>query len=72
MGGGIRISILDDTPNNMYYLTYHQEPDKLNDDHLYRFLQDLKKPSPVLKRLKIIKGTLKLDISVAPEQVSYR
>ena len=52
-------------------MNYLQEPDKLNDEHLYRFLQDLKKPSPVLKRLKIIKGTLKLDISVAPEQVGY-
>ena len=48
-----------------------QEHDKLRDEDLYKFLQDLKRPSPVLKRLKCIRGTLKLDISVAPEQTKH-
>ena len=43
----------------------------MRDDDLYKFLQDLKRPSPVLKRLKCIRGTLKLDISVAPEQSKH-
>lgn len=50
---------------------FKQEGDKLRDDDLYKFLQDLKRPSPVLKRLKCIRGTLKLDISVAPEQIKH-
>ena len=50
---------------------FKQESDKLRDDDLYKFLQDLKRPSPVLKRLKCIRGTLKLDISVAPEQMKH-
>ncbi len=50
---------------------FKQEGDKLRDDDLYKFLIDLKRPSPVLKRLKCIRGTLKLDISVAPEQVKH-
>ena len=43
----------------------------MRDEDLYKFLQDLKRPSPVLKRLKCIRGTLKLDISVAPEPVKH-
>ena len=50
---------------------FKQEGDKLRDDDLYKFLIDLKRPSPVLKRLKCIRGTLKLDISVAPEQIKH-
>ena len=50
---------------------FKQEGDKLRDEDLYKFLQDLKRPSPVLKRLKCIRGTLKLDISVAPEPVKH-
>jgi hypothetical protein len=53
------------------FIIYFQEADKLRDDDLYKFLQDLKRPSPVLKRLKCIRGTLKLDISVAPEQTKH-
>ncbi|XP_071743636.1 dedicator of cytokinesis protein 7 isoform X2 [Lepeophtheirus salmonis] len=48
-----------------------QEGDKLKDEDLYKLLQDLKRPSPALKRIKCIRGTLKLDISVAPEQTKY-
>ena len=50
---------------------FKQESDKLRDDDLYKFLQDLKRPSPVLKRLKCIRGSLKLDISVAPEPLKH-
>ena len=50
---------------------FKQEGDKLRDDDLYKFLQDLKRPSPVLKRLKCIRGSLKLDISVAPEPLKH-
>jgi hypothetical protein len=50
---------------------FKQEADKLRDDDMYKFLQDLKRPSPVLKRLKCIRGTLKLDISVAPENLKH-
>ncbi len=50
---------------------FKQEGDKLRDEDLYKFLLDLKRPSTALKRLKCIRGTLKLDISVAPEQPKY-
>ena len=50
---------------------FKQEGDKLRDEDLYKFLQDLKRPSPVLKRLKCIRGSLKLDISVAPEPLKH-
>ena len=50
---------------------FKQEGDKLKDDDLYKHLQDLKKPSPKLKQLKSIKGTLKLDICVAGETVKH-
>jgi len=50
---------------------FKQEPDKLRDEDLYKFLQELKRSSPIQKRLKCIRATLKLDISVAPEQTKY-
>merc|ERR1719300_153733 len=50
---------------------FKQEGDKLKDEDLYKHLQDLKKPSPKLKQLKSIKGTLKLDICVAGETVKH-
>ena len=50
---------------------FKQESDKLKDDDLYKFLLDLKRPTTALKKLKCIRGTLKLDISVAPEQTKY-
>lgn len=40
----------------------------MKDEDLYKFLLDLKRPSSALKKLKCIRGTLKLDIAVAPEQ----
>ncbi len=53
---------------------FKQEGEKLRDDDLYNVLPHLKqtdRPSPVLKRLKCIRGALKLDISVAPEQIKH-
>ena len=34
-------------------------------------LRDPKRPSATLKKLKYIRGTLKLDISVAPDQTKH-
>ena len=50
---------------------FKQEGDKLKDEDLYKHLQDLKKPSPKLKQLKSIKGSLKLDICVAQDTVKH-
>ncbi|XP_077861413.1 dedicator of cytokinesis protein 7-like [Saccoglossus kowalevskii] len=50
---------------------FKQESDKLTDEDLYKFLADLKRPSSVLKRLKCIPGTLKLDISPMPENLPF-
>ncbi|XP_041359192.1 dedicator of cytokinesis protein 7-like isoform X2 [Gigantopelta aegis] len=50
---------------------FKQESDKLSDDDLYKFLADLKRPSSVLKRVKCIPATLKLDISPCPEEPKY-
>ncbi|CAN8004691.1 unnamed protein product, partial [Ixodes hexagonus] len=50
---------------------FKQESDRLRDDDLYKFLADLKRPGSVLKRLKSIPGSLRLDISPCPEDVRY-
>ncbi|KAJ8040484.1 Dedicator of cytokinesis protein 7 [Holothuria leucospilota] len=48
-----------------------QEGDKLSDESLYKFLQDLKRPTSVLKKLKTIPCQLKLDISPVSEEHPY-
>ena len=48
-----------------------QEAEKLKDEDLYKFLLDLKRPSTALKKLKCIRGELKLDISVAQERIKH-
>ncbi|XP_071954468.1 dedicator of cytokinesis protein 7-like [Antedon mediterranea] len=50
---------------------FKQEGDKLSDDDLFKFLADLKRPTSILKRLKCIPGSLKLDISKHQEPSSY-
>jgi len=50
---------------------FKQESERLKDDDLYKFLLDLKRPSTAVKKLKCIRGTLKLDISVASEQIKH-
>lgn len=48
---------------------FKQESDKLKDDDLYKSLQELKRPTLVLKKLKCIPATLKLEISPCPPEV---
>lgn len=43
----------------------------MRDEDLYKFLQDLKRPSSVMKKLKSIPGSLTLDISPCPEDLRY-
>uniref|UniRef100_A0AAQ4PWN5 Dedicator of cytokinesis 7 n=1 Tax=Gasterosteus aculeatus aculeatus TaxID=481459 RepID=A0AAQ4PWN5_GASAC len=50
---------------------FKQEGDRLSDEDLYKFLADMRRPSSVLRRLRPITGTLKLDISPAPENPHY-
>ncbi|XP_069126839.1 dedicator of cytokinesis protein 7-like isoform X2 [Argopecten irradians] len=50
---------------------FKQEADKLSDEDLYKFLADLKRPSSILKRVKCIPGSLKLDISMCPAEPRY-
>merc|ERR1719245_1892670 len=50
---------------------FKQEAEKLKDEDLYKFLLDLKRPSTALKKLKCIRGELKLDISVAQERIKH-
>ncbi|KAJ8913567.1 hypothetical protein NQ315_017118 [Exocentrus adspersus] len=48
---------------------FKQESDKLRDDDLYKCLQELKRPTMVLKKLKCIPATFKLEISPCPPEV---
>ncbi|XP_037071208.1 dedicator of cytokinesis protein 7-like [Pollicipes pollicipes] len=48
---------------------FKQESDRLKEEDLFKHLQDLKRPSSGLKKLKCIGGTLKLDISPCPDEV---
>ncbi|KAL3867584.1 hypothetical protein ACJMK2_040468 [Sinanodonta woodiana] len=50
---------------------FKQEGDKLSDEDLYKYLQDLKRPSNVLKKVKCIRGTIKLDIAPCPDEVRH-
>ncbi|KAK8766565.1 hypothetical protein V5799_006661 [Amblyomma americanum] len=50
---------------------FKQESDRLRDEDLYKFLIDLKRSGSMLKRLKCIPGSLRLDISPCPEEVRY-
>ncbi|XP_044752960.1 dedicator of cytokinesis protein 7 [Coccinella septempunctata] len=42
---------------------FRQEGEKLKDDDLYKCLQELKRPQLILKKIKCIPATLKLEIS---------
>ncbi|XP_056642383.1 dedicator of cytokinesis protein 7 [Diorhabda sublineata] len=48
---------------------FKQESDKLKDEDLYKSLQELKRPTLVLKKLKCIPATLKLEISPCPTEL---
>ncbi|XP_059061813.1 dedicator of cytokinesis protein 7 [Achroia grisella] len=48
---------------------FKQEPDKLRDEDLYKFLAEIKRPSSAPKKLKCIPGTLKIEVSPCPDEV---
>ncbi|XP_052757856.1 dedicator of cytokinesis protein 7 [Galleria mellonella] len=48
---------------------FKQEPDKLRDEDLYKFLAEIKRPSSAPKKLKCIPGTLKIEVSPCPEEI---
>lgn len=50
---------------------FRQESERLKDDDLYKFLQDLKRPCYLMKKLKVIPGNLKMEISPCPEDLKY-
>nr|XP_039268691.1 dedicator of cytokinesis protein 7-like [Styela clava] len=50
---------------------FKQESDKLKDEDLFKFLVDLKRPSSMLKKLKLIPALLKLDVSPCPPNFPY-
>lgn len=47
---------------------FKQDSDRLRDEDLYKYLNDLKKPSSILKKLKSIPAVFRLDISPCPEE----
>lgn len=50
---------------------FKQESERLRDEDLFKFLQELKRPCQVMKKLKCIPGSLKLDILPCPQEVKY-
>jgi len=50
---------------------FKQESDRLSDEDLFKILADLRRPSSLVRRLKCIPGTLKLDISAPPDKLMY-
>uniref|UniRef100_A0A8C8SR86 Dedicator of cytokinesis 8 n=1 Tax=Pelusios castaneus TaxID=367368 RepID=A0A8C8SR86_9SAUR len=49
---------------------FKQEGDRLSDEDLFKFLTDYKRSSSLQRRVKSIPGSLKLEISPAPEVLS--
>ncbi|KAL5279484.1 DOCK6 family protein [Megaselia abdita] len=50
---------------------FKQEPDKMKDEDLFKFLPELKRPGNVSKKYKSIPGSITLDVSPCPEEVKY-
>lgn len=48
---------------------FKQESDKMRDEDLYKFLQEIKRPSSAPKKLKCIPGMLKVEISPCPDEI---
>lgn len=48
---------------------FKQEPDKMRDEELFKFLPELKRPSSVVKRYKCIPGSIKLEITPYPDDL---
>lgn len=50
---------------------FKQEGEKLRDDDLYKCLLDLKRPNLIIKKLKCIPASLKLEISPCPHEIKH-
>uniref|UniRef100_A0A8V5GI32 Dedicator of cytokinesis C/D N-terminal domain-containing protein n=2 Tax=Melopsittacus undulatus TaxID=13146 RepID=A0A8V5GI32_MELUD len=48
---------------------FKQEGDRLSDEDLFKFLADFKRSSSLQRRVKTLPGTIKLEISPAPENL---
>lgn len=48
---------------------FKQENDRMKDEDLYKCLQELRRPTLVLKKLKCIPATFKLEISPCPHEL---
>ncbi|XP_041282880.1 dedicator of cytokinesis protein 8 [Onychostruthus taczanowskii] len=57
------------TPNITTF--FKQEGDRLSDEDLFKFLADFKRSSSLQRRIKTLPGTLKMEISPAPENIGY-
>uniref|UniRef100_G3T5Z7 Dedicator of cytokinesis 8 n=1 Tax=Loxodonta africana TaxID=9785 RepID=G3T5Z7_LOXAF len=57
------------TPMNVNSF-FKQEGDRLSDEDLFKFLADYKRSSSLQRRVKSIPGSLKLEISPAPETLN--
>uniref|UniRef100_A0A8D0CCC9 Dedicator of cytokinesis 8 n=1 Tax=Scleropages formosus TaxID=113540 RepID=A0A8D0CCC9_SCLFO len=47
-----------------------QEGDRLSDEDLFKFLADIKRTSSLQRRIKTVTGTIKLDLTPAPENLA--
>ncbi len=45
---------------------FKQEPDKMGEEDLFKYLSDLRRPSTVMKRLKNVPGCMRLQIQPCP------
>lgn len=50
---------------------FKQESERFRDEDLYKCLLDLKRPNLIMKKLKCIPASLKLDISPCPSEVKH-
>ncbi|NXO30638.1 DOCK8 protein, partial [Cisticola juncidis] len=50
---------------------FKQEGDRLSDEDLFKFLADFKRSSSLQRRIKTLPGTLKVEITPAPENTGY-
>lgn len=50
---------------------FKQEFEKLKDDDLYKFLHELKRPNLIIKKMKCIPATLRLEIMPCPSEVKH-
>ncbi|KAK5645751.1 hypothetical protein RI129_004215 [Pyrocoelia pectoralis] len=50
---------------------FKQESERFRDEDLYKCLLELKRPNLIMKKLKCIPATLKLDISPCPNEIKH-